>query len=78
MWDWWGWSGMGWWMLIGMTLMVVFWGGLIFLIVWAVKRLTERGPGDSRTPLGIARERYARGEITREQYEQLKKDLAEH
>lgn len=28
-----------------------------------------------RDPLTIAKERYARGEITKEQYEQMKKDL---
>ena len=75
MWNWWTW-GMGGWMFIGMAFMVFFWGGIIFLVVWAVKRMSGRGPAASHTPLEIARERYARGEITREQYEQFKKDLS--
>jgi putative membrane protein len=58
--------------------MVVFWGGLIALIVWAVSRFTrsenKRG-GKKQDPLDIARERYARGEISKEQSEQIKKDL---
>ncbi|MBI4187235.1 MAG: SHOCT domain-containing protein [Chloroflexi bacterium] len=72
---------MGWWMLLAGILTVLFWGGLIVLIVWAVKRMTERGSpgiggGESRRALDIARERYARGEISREEFEQLKKDLS--
>lgn len=65
---WWGW-------LVGLLWMLVFWGGLAFLIVWVVKQLS-RGPGRPGTALDIAKERYARGEISREQYEQFKADLA--
>ena len=67
-------TAMGWWMIIWM---VVFWGGLIALIVWGIKKLTERGDSTSkRNPLDIAKERYAKGEISREEFEQLKKDLS--
>jgi putative membrane protein len=69
-------QGMGWWMVFGGILMILFWGGLIALIVWGISRLTKRGVmGGKPTPLDIAKERYARGEITKEQYEQIKKDL---
>ncbi len=76
------WGGMGIMMLVGLAFMVLFWGGIIFLIIWAVKQIASprresvppAAPGKS-TPLEIARERYARGEITKEQYEQLRKDL---
>jgi len=71
---WWPYGGaMGWWMIVWM---VVFWGGLIALIVWGIKKLTERdGSTSTRNPLDVARERYAKGEISREEFEQLKKDL---
>ncbi len=74
-------DGMGWWMMFGGVWMLVFWGGIIALIVWGVKRLTERnGSGSSTTrrhePLDIARERYAKGEISREEFQQIKKDLS--
>ena len=75
-------DGAGWgWMIFGAFWMVLFWGAVIALIVWVVKKLTERGdsgqgPGARRDPLEIARERYARGEISREEFEQMKKDLS--
>ena len=70
-------EGMGWWMVFGGLWFVVFWGGLIALIVWGITRFTRRGyNAPRRDPLDIARERYASGEITREEFEQLKKDLS--
>ncbi|MBI2831451.1 MAG: SHOCT domain-containing protein [Chloroflexi bacterium] len=69
---------MGWWGLAGAVLTVIFWIAIIWLIVWGVKRFSGGRPGGGRerTPLDIAKERYAKGEITREQFEQLKKDLS--
>ena len=72
---WWD-SGMGWgWMVLMWLVGLLFLGGLAALIVWAVTRAGRSGPSDRRSPLDIAKERYARGEITREQLEQIKKDL---
>ena len=74
-------DGMGWWMLWGGLMMVLFWGGIIALIVWTVQSLSRREDGQGqpgaprRTPLDIARERYARGDISREEFEQIKRDL---
>jgi len=57
--------------------MVVFWGGLIALIVWGITKLSRRGDTTpKRDPLDVAKERYARGEISREEFEQIKKDLS--
>ena len=67
-------TGMGWWMI---AWMVVFWGVLIALIVWGIRKLTERGDSTRKQdPLNVVKERYARGEITKEEFEQLKKDLS--
>ena len=70
-------EGMGWWMAFGWVWMVIFWGGLIALTIWGIKKLTERsGSALKGTPLDVAKERYAKGEISREEYTQLKKDLS--
>jgi putative membrane protein len=77
MWFWNG--GMGWCMIFGGLFMLVFWGGIIALIVWGVKKLVERSSGSTSVerpdPLDIAKERYAKGEISKEQFDQIKKDL---
>jgi putative membrane protein len=67
---------MGWWMLFGTLSMLIFWAVVIGLTVWAVRRSTEpHAAGTDQTPLDIARRRYARGELTHEQFEQLQQDL---
>ncbi len=56
---------------------VLFWGGLIWLAAWGITRVTGRGNATASIngPLEIAKGRYARSEITKEQFEQIKKDL---
>jgi putative membrane protein len=75
----WGYGpGMGWWMLFGGIIFVLFWGAIIALIVWVVRRIgrdTSVSSTGRNTPLEIAKERYARGEITKEQFDQIKRDL---
>ncbi|RLC71888.1 MAG: SHOCT domain-containing protein [Chloroflexi bacterium] len=71
---WWGFGGG--WMAIGWA---VIWVVIIGLVVWGVISLLKRGTGpppERRHPLDIARERYARGEISKEEFEQIKKDLS--
>jgi putative membrane protein len=78
MWNLWGVpTGMGWWMGFGVIWMVLFWGGLIALIIWGIKKLTERGTSTSKhNPLDIAKERYAKGEISEKEFENIKKNLS--
>lgn len=78
---WHGVDGMGWWMLWGAFMMLLFWGGLIALAVWAVRSFTGDGRGGGNTAndnraLTVAEERYARGEISREEFLQIKSDLS--
>jgi putative membrane protein len=75
----WGWgTGSGWWMLFGGIMFILFWGVVIALVIWGVRALTRdrdtHMPG-GRTALEIAKERYARGEITKEQFDQIKRDI---
>jgi putative membrane protein len=79
--DWgWGMHPMGWmggvWGLGMMLMMVVFWGLLIAGIVLAIRWLAGQG-GRSRSDraLDILRERYARGEINKDEFEAKQRDL---
>ena len=70
-------DGMGWWMVFGGLWMLIFWVGLIGLIVWGIIKLSQRdGSTPRHNPLDVAKERYAKGEISREEFEQFKKDLS--
>lgn len=66
----------GWWMGFNAIWMVLFWGGIIGLGIWAIKKFTNAGNSSKRDALDIARERYARGEITKEEFEQIKRTLS--
>jgi len=66
----------GWWMVWGGLMMLLFWGGLIALVVWVVRSFVNPDHEGGDESLAIARRRYASGEITREQYEQLREDLS--
>jgi len=68
-------------MIFGGVLMLLFWAGIIGLVVWGISTLTKRSGSESKVTekgnaLNIAGERYARGEISREQFEQIKRDLS--
>ncbi len=68
-------------MFFGGLWMLIFWVVVIALIVWGVVTLVKRGNSASGTaqkhdPLDTARERYAKGEISKEEFEQIKKGLS--
>ena len=64
------------WGLGMMVMMLVFWGLVITGAVLAIRWLTTTGAGATRDrALEILRERYARGEIDREEFESKRRDL---
>jgi putative membrane protein len=69
-------GGFGWGM--GGIFSLILWGALIIFAVWAVRTLLaqrdNRGHAPA-TPLDVLRHRYAAGEIDREEFERMKKDL---
>jgi uncharacterized membrane protein len=73
------WSyGMGW---FGWIFMIVFWiaviAGVAILVRWITSQgERSRGPGSQDTAIDILKKRYAKGEITKEEYEQIKKDIS--
>lgn len=64
----------GW--LVMSLVMLLFWGTLAVLGVWALRSShSHSSPAAGPNPLDIARERYARGEITDEDFERIKRGL---
>jgi putative membrane protein len=77
----WCWEeGMGWWMMFGGIWMLVFWGLIVALVVWGIRKLIEHRDSGAATgrhhSLDIAKERYAKGEISKEEFAQIKKELS--
>lgn len=67
----------------GWLLMLLFWGGLIVLALWLVRAMfphaTEppgRSPAREPSATEILDRRYARGEISREEYELMQDTLS--
>ena len=77
-----GFGGMGWvGMILGLIFTVALIVGLVVLVVWGVRRMsgTSSQSGSPITPSQSARDiaqaRYAKGEITRDEYQQILSDL---
>jgi putative membrane protein len=63
--------GMAWWWIIGLV--------LVAAIIWTIIRSTghnnQNNTADHKSALDILKERYARGEIDKEEFETKKRDL---
>ena len=73
--------GFGWGsMAAGWIMMLVFWALVVVGIVALVRAATNWGASSASnsgsTPLEILKRRYAAGELTKAQFEEMKKDLA--
>ena len=77
-----GWTGM----LFGGMMMLLFWGGLATLLFFAVRSFAQPSSNQGgsvatvarasdNNALQIAKERYAQGELTKEEYDNLRQDL---
>ncbi len=77
-WDW-GWGHMA----FGLVMMVLFWGGLILVVILAVRWLGGRSPQDAASQesgsrsLDILEKRFARGEIDKEEFEERRRLLSD-
>lgn len=65
-----GYGGFGW---LGWIFPILWWALVIFGVVAAVRWLAKRGKSGSA--LDLLKERYAKGEITKQQFEEMKKDI---
>jgi putative membrane protein len=66
-------AGMGW---LGILTMLLFWVGVLALIVWGLSNLfPARQLATEHDAVEIVRQRFARGEISREEYLQAVETL---
>lgn len=66
----------------GGIFMILFWVAIIALVVWLISSLVSRsnsqtssGLPPAESALDILKKRYARGEITKEQFDEMRRDL---
>lgn len=75
MWDggWNGWGGA----LVMTLMMLVFWGGLIWVLIYGIRNFSRSGDRstDDRSALRVLEERFARGEIDRDEFEERRRVL---
>ena len=76
-----GWDHMGSWGWAGMLMMLLFWFGFVALIIWALSGWRfSSGPttpaGSASDPaMTILRERFARGELSPEEFDRARQTL---
>lgn len=76
------WHGPGGWMTgpwawVFAVFAALFWllilGTLVWLVIWLIR---QTGPAGRESPLDILKTRYARGEISRDEYERMRQELS--
>ena len=69
--------GFGW---FGILMMVIFWVGVIAVTVWLFSNLFPQNNHKAFTdisdsPIAILKKRYARGDISKEEFEDMRHDM---
>ncbi|MFP4690407.1 MAG: SHOCT domain-containing protein [Bacteroidales bacterium] len=67
-----GW-GMGWWWIIGLIVLSV----IIWIVAKSMSQDTAATRHPEKTALDILKERYAKGEIDKKEFEERRKDLSQ-
>ncbi len=62
--------------LLWLLLVIIPWIGILFLIIYLILREEKiKHQSSQKNALEVLDERYAKGEITRDEYQQMKKDI---
>jgi len=79
------WSGGPWGLGVGscfvvpLILMIAFWvaviAGIVYFVKWVIATGKKHEPPSAETALEILKKRYAKGEITKEEFERIKQDI---
>ena len=78
--SWWG-GGMVMMMILSGLFWILLLAGVGYLLYWLTRHWQTANPTSAAhadDPLAVLKIRYARGEITREQYEEIRNDLQKH
>ena len=65
----------------GFLFMALFWVAIIAAAIWLLGNLfprnntTQKSSGSTETPIDILKQRYARGELNKEAYETMRRDI---
>jgi putative membrane protein len=73
-----GWGmGSGWGMGLGWLFFVLFWVLVIVGVVYLIRLFARGGrpKTEEETPMDILKRRYAKGEISKDEFEKMKEDL---
>ena len=65
--------------IAGFILMLIFWVliivGIVIFVRWIINQTKLNDGKTGKEPLEILKGRYAKGEVTKEEFERIKKDL---
>lgn len=68
------------WMMGGWFMMVLFWVlvilGVVFVVRW-IGQQNKPSPTEKESALEVLKKRYARGEISKQEFEEKKKDMVD-
>jgi putative membrane protein len=70
-----GYGASPWMWILGSLIVVVFGGGLILLVVWAIRAIGGPRSGSSDNALEVLKRRLAAGEITQDEYDKTRRVL---
>ena len=65
-----GW-GMGWWWIIGIIIVIA----VVWVVIKSMNQKTVSSQSTEKSALDVLKERYAKGEIDKQEFEERKKDL---
>lgn len=70
-------GGMWAWVLFGMLILAVVVPGIVLVMVWVMQKTVGSGvaPEGPDSPLEILKKRYARGEITKDEFDKIRRDI---
>jgi len=69
-----GYGMMGFGMGFGFLFMLLFWGAIIWLVITLISS-AQSNKKDNSDSLTILKKRFAKGEITKKQFEEMKKEM---